>query len=153
MFLLYHAICQEGKPNDRSMKEDNTMKKYFALLIAVIMIISTTAAFAEGNPPSGGTPPTGEMGTPPDGMPPDGCGGGGTPPSGEMGTPTDGTPPDGFGGGQGGGFGGFDMEGMQKRMKAQTDFLKSVLTKEQFAAYEEDQRKMMEQFGGGGFGF
>ena len=54
---------------------------------------------------------------------------------------------------QGGGFGGFDMEGMQKRMKAQTDFLKSVLTKEQFAAYEEDQRKMMEQFGGGGFGF
>ena len=31
------------------------MKKYFALLIALIMIISTTASFAEGNPPSGGT--------------------------------------------------------------------------------------------------
>ena len=72
------------------LKEDITMKKYFALLIALIMIISTTAAFAEGNPPSGGTPPTGEMGTPPDGTPPDGFGGGGT-------------PPDGFGGGFGGG--------------------------------------------------
>ncbi len=89
------------------------MKKYFALLIALIMIISTTAAFAEGNPPSGGTPPTGEMGTPPDGTPPDGFGGGGTPPSGEMGTPTDGTPPDGFGGGQGGGFGGGTPPGGQ----------------------------------------
>ena len=51
-----------------------------------------------------------------------------------------------------GGF-GFDMEAMQKRMKAQTDFLKSVLTEDQFKKYEEDQRKMMEQFGGGGFGF
>jgi len=54
---------------------------------------------------------------------------------------------------QGGGFGAFDMEAMQKRMKAQTDFLKSVLTEDQFKLYEEDQRKMMEQFGGGGFGF
>jgi len=54
--------------------------------------------------------------------------------------------------GQGGGFGGFDMEAMQKRMKAQTDFLKSVLTEDQFKKYEEDQRRMMEQFGGGGFG-
>ena len=53
---------------------------------------------------------------------------------------------------QGGGFGGFDMEAMQKRMKAQNDFLKSVLSKDQFQKYEEDQRKMMEQFGGGGFG-
>ena len=77
------------------MKEGITMKKYFALLIALIMIISTTAAFAEGNLPSGGTPPTGEMGTPPDGTPPDGFGGG-TPPSGKMGTP-----PGGFGGGTG----------------------------------------------------
>ena len=68
------------------------MKKVFALLIALIMMISTTAAFAEETPPSGGTPPTGEMGTPPDGF------GGGTPPGGEMGTP-----PDGFGGGFGGG--------------------------------------------------
>ena len=92
------------------------MKKYFALLIALIIIISTTAAFAEGNPPSGGTPPTGEMGTPPDGTPPDGFGGGGTPPDG---TPPDGfggggTPPDGFGGGgQGGGFGGGTPPGGQ----------------------------------------
>ena len=107
MFLLYHAICQEGKPNDASMKEDDTMKKYFALLIALIMIVSTTVAFAEGNAP-GGTPPSGEMGTPPDGFgggtPPDG-----TPPSGEMGTP-----PDSFGGGgQGGGFGGGTPPGGQ----------------------------------------
>ena len=76
------------------MKEVITMKKYFALLIALIMIISTAAAFAEGNAP-GGTPPTGEMGTPPDGTPPDGFGGG-TSPSGKMGTP-----PGGFGGGTG----------------------------------------------------
>ena len=69
------------------------MKKYFALLIALIMMISTTAAFAEGNPPSGGP--------------------GGTPPSSEMGTPPDGTPPDGFGGGQGGGFGGGTPPGGQ----------------------------------------
>lgn len=45
--------------------------------------------------------------------------------------------------------GGFDMEAFQKRMDKQTEFLKSVLTKEQFAAYEEDQRKMREQWGGG----
>ena len=83
------------------MKEGITMKKYFALLIALIMIISTTAAFAEGKPPSSGTPPTGEMGTPPDGTPPDGFGGVGT-------------PPDGFGGGgQGGGFGGGTPPGGQ----------------------------------------
>jgi len=44
------------------------------------------------------------MGTPPDGIPPDGFGGG---------TPPDGTPPDGFGGGQGGGFGGGTSPGGQ----------------------------------------
>lgn len=54
----------------------------------------------------------------------------------------------------GGGQGGFDMEAMQKRMKAQNDTIKSVLTEEQFKAYEEDQKKMRERFqqGGGGFG-
>ena len=68
------------------------MKKSIAFLIAIIMILSATAAFAEGNPPAGGpggTPPGGEMGTPPDGTPPDGFGGG--------------NPPDGMGGGFGGG--------------------------------------------------
>jgi len=87
-------------------EEDRTMKKMIAFLIAMIMIISTTAAFAEGNVPAGpgGTPPTGDMGTPPDGIPPDGFGGG---------TPPDGTPPDGFGGGQGGGFGGGTSPGGQ----------------------------------------
>jgi hypothetical protein len=55
------------------------MKKMLALLIAFMMIVSTAAVFAEGTPPSGGpggTPPSGEMGTPPDGTPPDGMGGG-----------------------------------------------------------------------------
>ena len=68
------------------------MKKMIACMIAMIMIISTTAAFAEGNPPAGGpggTPPSGEMGTPPAGTPPDGFGGG--------------NPPNGMGGGFGGG--------------------------------------------------
>lgn len=61
------------------MKGDFTMKKILALLIALMMTVSTTAVFAEGNPPSGGpggTPPSGEMGPPPDGTPPDGMGGG-----------------------------------------------------------------------------
>ena len=61
------------------------------------MMISATAAFAEGTPPAGGpggTPPSGDMGTPPDGTPPDGFGSG------------MGAPPDGFGGVPGGGFGG-----------------------------------------------
>ena len=72
-------------------------------LLAVSMVFSVTAlaeSNSEGSLP-GGAP--GEMGTPPDGTPPDGFGGG---------TPPDGTPPDGFGGGTppdgapGGGFGG-----------------------------------------------
>ncbi len=74
------------------------MKKMLALLIALMMIVSTTAVFAEGNPPTGGpggNPPSGEMGTPPDGTPPDGFGGGSGGPGG--------TPPDGNGGGFGGG--------------------------------------------------
>ena len=45
--------------------------------------------------------------------------------------------------GQGGGFGGFDMEAFHKRQKAQTDYLKSVLTEDQYKKYEEDHRKMM----------
>ena len=85
------------------------MKKMIALLIALIMMISATAAYAEGNRPDGmpssgdfGTPPDGfGGGTPPEGTPPDGFGGGGTPPNGMGGGPG-GTPPD----GQGGGFGG-----------------------------------------------
>ncbi|MBQ6257458.1 MAG: hypothetical protein IJJ60_12780 [Clostridia bacterium] len=81
-----------------------TMKKMLALLIALMMIVSTTAVFAEGNPPSGGpsgNPPSGDMGTPPDGTPPDGFGGGSGGPGG--------TPPD----GQGGGFGGSTPPGGQ----------------------------------------
>ena len=64
------------------------MKKILAFLIALIVTISATTVFAEGNPPSGGpggNPPSGEMGTPPDGTPPGGFGGGfggGTPPGG-----------------------------------------------------------------------
>ena len=80
------------------------MKKIIALLIALIMMISGTAAFADGTPPAGGpggTPPSGDMGTPPDGTPPDGFGGG------------MGAPPDGFGGGPGGGFGGGTPPGGQ----------------------------------------
>ncbi len=74
------------------------MKKMIAILIALIMILSATA-FAEGNPPAGG--PGGDMGTPPEGTPPDGFGGG------------MGDPPDGFGGGPGGVFGGGTPPGGQ----------------------------------------
>ena len=88
------------------------MKRIFALIIAVMMLTSALCAFAEetgtGNQPP--EPPTGEMGTPPEGMgePPEG-GPGGTPPEGFL----EGmTPPEGMGeppeGGMpgGGGFGG-----------------------------------------------
>ena len=75
------------------------MKKILSLLL-VLMMLTSAAAFAEdapgGTPP--GDPPSGAMGTPPEGGP------GGTPPgdppSGPMGTPPDGAP------GEGGGFGG-----------------------------------------------
>ena len=79
------------------------MKKILAILLSLAMLFSAVA-LAENNS-EGSTPGTmsGDMGTPPDGTPPDGFGGG---------TPPDGTPPDGFGGGTppdgapGGGFGG-----------------------------------------------
>ena len=58
------------------------MKRILPLLLSLIMIFSATAAYAEGNPPSGGP-----GGTPPDGM---------------------GTPPDGMGGGFGGGSSSFE---------------------------------------------
>ena len=66
------------------------MKKLLAVLIALMLFLTTAFASAEGNPP--GDPPSGAMGTPPDGNPP------GDPPAGGMGTP-----PDGMGGGFGGG--------------------------------------------------
>lgn len=59
------------------------MKKLLAVLIALMLVLTTAFAFAEGNPP--GDPPSGAMGTPPAGNPP------GDPPSGGMGG--------GFGGG------------------------------------------------------
>ena len=69
------------------------MKKILSILLVLMMLFSVTA-FAEngpgGTPP--GDPPSGEMGTPPDGAP------GGTPP--------DGAP------GNGGGFGGGTPPGL-----------------------------------------
>ena len=65
------------------------MKKLLAVLMALMLILTTAFAFAEGNPP--GDPPSGMMGTPPDGNPP------GDPPTGGMGMPPE---------GKGGGFGG-----------------------------------------------
>jgi len=44
-----------------------------------------------------------------------------------------------------------DMSKMQENMKKQNEAIKTVLTDEQFKAYIEQQKKMMEQFGGGGF--
>ena len=52
------------------------MKKLLAVLIALMLVLTTAFAFAEGNPP--GDPPSGSMGTPPAGNPP------GDPPSGGM---------------------------------------------------------------------
>ena len=70
----------------------NMLKKILAILISLMMIAGAVTGFAEGNPP--GDPPSGEMGTPPDGMP-------GDPPEGGMGTPPDGAPGGGFGGNAG----------------------------------------------------
>ena len=42
-----------------------------------------------------------------------------------------------------------DMNKMQENMKKQDEEIKKVLTPEQFKQYEEQQRKMREQFGGG----
>ena len=49
------------------------------------------------------------------------------------------------------GQGGFDMGAFAKQREEQEKFLKGVLTEEQFKAYAEDQKKMMERFQGGGF--
>ena len=68
------------------------MKKCIAILLSLLLLM-TTAALADepaGDPP--GPPPDGPTGTPPDGMP-------GTPPDGMPGTPPDGVPGGGFGGG------------------------------------------------------
>lgn len=42
-----------------------------------------------------------------------------------------------------------DMDKMQENMKKQDEAIKKVLTEEQYKEYSEQQRKMMEQFGGG----
>lgn len=54
-------------------------------------------------------------------------------------------------GGQGG-PGGFDMEAMQKRMQEQEKFLKGVLTADQYKKYDEEQQRMRQGGGPGGFG-
>ena len=51
---------------------------------------------------------------------------------------------------QGGGMP--DMSKMQENMKKQDEEIKKILTADQYKAYEEGQKKMREQFGGGGFG-
>jgi Spy/CpxP family protein refolding chaperone len=51
---------------------------------------------------------------------------------------------------QGGGMP--DMDKMQENMKKQDDEIKKILTADQYKAYTEEQKKMREQFGGGGFG-
>ena len=88
---MYTSIVS-GKERHPGWRYEETkgaipMKKILSILLALMMLFSVTA-FAEngpgGTPP--GNPPSGEMGTPPDGAP------GGTPP--------DGAP------GNGGGFGG-----------------------------------------------
>ncbi len=93
------------------------MRKILAAMIALVMLFSVTDMAEDTIGTASAEAPT-EMGTPPDGNPPDGFGGGdggqpqGTPPDGfgggqPQGTPPDGTPPDGFGGGNGGPGGGF----------------------------------------------
>lgn len=47
--------------------------------------------------------------------------------------------------------GGFDMDVLRKHQEAQEKFLKEILTEEQYKTYADDQKKMMEQFQGGGF--
>ena len=75
------------------------MKNILAILLALAMLFSVTALAednSEGAAP-GGMP--GDMGTPPDGTPPDGFGGGTPPDSAPGGNPPDGAPGGGFGGG------------------------------------------------------
>jgi len=42
-----------------------------------------------------------------------------------------------------------DMDKMQENRKKQDEAIKKILTADQYKAYTEQQRKMMEQFGGG----
>lgn len=51
---------------------------------------------------------------------------------------------------QGGGMP--DMSKMEENMKKSDEAIKKILTKEQYEEYSEQQRKMREQFAGGGFG-
>jgi len=44
-----------------------------------------------------------------------------------------------------------DMSKMQENMKKQDEEIKKILTKEQYKIYSDEQKRMMEQFGGGGF--
>ena len=44
-----------------------------------------------------------------------------------------------------------DMDKMQENMKKQDEEIKKILTEEQYKAYSEEQKRMREQFGGGGF--
>lgn len=44
-----------------------------------------------------------------------------------------------------------DMSKMQENMKKQDEAIKKILTADQYKAYSDQQKKMMEQFGGGGF--
>ena len=51
---------------------------------------------------------------------------------------------------QGGGMP--DMSKMEENMKKSDEAIKRILTVEQYKAYSEEQKKMREQFAGGGFG-
>ncbi len=96
------------------------MKKIIAMMLSVLLLLTTISVSAFAASEGAGAPPFGEMpgeppeGTPP-GDPPDGMGGpGGTPPGDPpdgMGTPPDGmgTPPGGFGGGGPGGSSSADI--------------------------------------------
>jgi len=42
-----------------------------------------------------------------------------------------------------------DMNAMQENRKKQDEEIKKILSEDQFKAYQEEQKKMMEQFGGG----
>ena len=44
-----------------------------------------------------------------------------------------------------------DMSKMQETMKKQDEEIKKILTADQYKAYSEEQQRMREQFGGGGF--
>ena len=44
-----------------------------------------------------------------------------------------------------------DMSKMQENMKKQDEEIQKILTKEQYKIYSDEQKRMMEQFGGGGF--